>query len=239
MSVLLTGATGFLGMEVLVRLLEQPDTEIVALVRARDRAEASRRIDTVLAQLYELPPATAAERILALPGDVSLPGLGLDPDDRRAVVGRTTEIVHCAASISFALPLEQARSINTEGTRSLLSLAGEIPGLRRVVHVSTAYVGGRHAGTFGEDDLDVGQEFRNSYEQSKFEAEIEVMASDLPLVIARPSIVVGDRLSGWTPTFNVIYWPLRAFARGMLEEVPADPDGVVDVVPVDYVADAL
>jgi thioester reductase-like protein len=239
MTVLLTGATGFLGMEVMVRLLEQPDTEIVALVRARDRDEASRRIGTVLAQLYEHPPATAAERILALPGDVSLPGLGLSPDDHRAVVERTTEIVHCAASISFDLPLEQARSINTEGTRRLLSLAGEIGALRRVVHVSTAYVGGRHAGTFGEDDLDVGQEFRNSYEQSKFEAEIEVMASDLPLVIARPSIVVGDRLSGWTPAFNVIYWPLRAFARGMLEEVPADPDGVVDVVPVDYVADAL
>ena len=65
------------------------------------------------------------------------------------------------------------------------------------------------------------------------------MASDLPLVIARPSIVVGDRYSGWTPAFNVIYWPLRAFARGMLDEVPANPDGVVDVVPVDYVADAL
>jgi long-chain acyl-CoA synthetase len=65
------------------------------------------------------------------------------------------------------------------------------------------------------------------------------MASDLPLVVARPSIVVGDRRSGWTPAFNVIYMPLQAFARGLLDEVPANPDGVVDVVPVDYVADAL
>ena len=170
MSVLVTGATGFLGMEVLVRLLDQPDTEIVALVRARDRDAADRRIAGVLAQLYETPPETAAERIIALPGDVSLPGLGLSDDDRRAAVAHTTEIVHCAASISFELPLDQARLINTEGTRRLLSLAGEIGGLRRLVHVSTAYVGGRHAGTFGEDDLDVGQTFRNSYEQSKFEA---------------------------------------------------------------------
>ncbi len=240
MSVLLTGATGFLGMEVLVRLLDQSDTEIVALVRAPDRAAAARRIDTVLAQLYESPAARGlAGRILALPGDVSSPDLGLRPEDRRALVERTTSIVHCAASISFDLPLEEARAINTVGTRRLLALAGELADLRRVVHVSTAYVGGRHRGTFGEDDLDVGQEFRNSYEQSKFEAEREVMASDLPLVIARPSIVVGDRHSGWTPAFNVIYWPLRAFARGMLDEVPANPDGVIDVVPVDYVADAL
>ena len=130
--------------------------------------------------------------------------------------------------------------INSEPARAqLLALAGELDDLRRLVHVSTAYVGGRHAGTFREDDLDVGQEFRNSYEQSKYEAELEVQASDLPLVVARPSIVVGDRYSGWTPAFNVIYWPLRAFARGMLDEVPANPDGVVDIVPVDYVADAL
>ncbi len=239
MSVLLTGATGFLGMEVLVRLLETPDTEIIALVRAADREQAARRMDSVLAQLYETPPPDAAERITAVPGDVSAPELGLSAADRRALVGATTSIVHCAASISFALPLAEARIINTDGTRRLLSLAGELSDLRRLVHVSTAYVGGRHDGTFGEEDLDVGQAFRNSYEQSKFEAEIEVMASDLPLVIARPSIVVGDRHSGWTPAFNVIYWPLRAFARGMLDEVPANPDGVVDVVPVDYVADAL
>ena len=239
MSVLVTGATGFLGMEVLVRLLEQPDTQIVALVRARDRAAAAQRIETVLAQLYDTPPAGAAERILALPGDVSLPALGLSAADRRTLIDATDAIVHCAASISFELPLDEARTINTEGTRMLLALASEIPDLRRFVHVSTAYVGGRHRGTFGESDLDVGQEFRNSYEQSKFEAELAVMASDLPLVVARPSIVVGDRYSGWTPAFNVIYMPLQAFARGLLDEVPANPDGVVDVVPVDYVADAL
>ena len=62
MSVLLTGATGFLGMEVLVRLLEQPDTEIVALVRARDREAAAARIETVLGQLYENPAAPGARR---------------------------------------------------------------------------------------------------------------------------------------------------------------------------------
>jgi male sterility protein len=64
-------------------------------------------------------------------------------------------------------------------------------------------------------------------------------AADLPLVIARPSIVVGDSRSGWTPAFNPIYWPPRAFSRGLLDHVPADPRGVADIVPIDYVADSI
>ena len=58
-------------------------------------------------------------------------------------------------------------------------------------------------------------------------------------MIARPSIVMGESGSGWTPAFNVLYWPIRAFSRGLFEEVPARPEALVDVVPVDYVADAL
>jgi nucleoside-diphosphate-sugar epimerase len=58
-------------------------------------------------------------------------------------------------------------------------------------------------------------------------------------VIARPSIVMGESGSGWTPAFNVLYWPIRAFSRGLFESVPARPEALVDVVPVDYVADAL
>jgi nucleoside-diphosphate-sugar epimerase len=106
--------------------------------------------------------------------------------------------------------------------------------------VSTAYVSGRHAGSFREHDLDVGQEFRNTYERSKHEAEHRLReAGGLPTVIARPSIVVGHRVSGWTPAFNVIYWPIRAAERGLLQEVPAAPESIVDYVPVDYVADGL
>ncbi|HEX3874607.1 MAG TPA: SDR family oxidoreductase [Solirubrobacteraceae bacterium] len=238
-AVFLTGGTGFLGMEVLVRLLEQPDTEVIALVRAPDQEGADARIRTVLGQLYDTPPADAAGRVRGVPGDVTSADLGLSGDDRRSILANASRIVHCAASISFELPLDQQRAINVEGTKRVLQLASEMPNLTRHVHVSTAYVGGRHRGTFNEGDLDVGQTFRNSYEQSKYESELEVRAADLPIVTARPSIVVGDRYSGWTPAFNVIYWPLRAFARGMLEEVPADPDGIIDVVPIDYVSDAL
>jgi long-chain acyl-CoA synthetase len=237
MTVLLTGATGFLGMEVLVRLLEETDAEIITLVRARDREHATKRIAEVLGQLYDWPPPT--DRIRALPGDIAAPGLGLAAHDRREIVASATSVLNCAASISFELPLGEALEINTAGTVRMMALAAELRELRRIVHVSTAYVAGRHRGVFHEHELDVGQPFRNTYEQSKFQAERELHTDELPLVVARPSIVVGDRHSGWTPAFNVIYWPLRAFARGLLDEVPVDPHGIVDIVPVDYVADAL
>ena len=92
---------------------------------------------------------------------------------------------------------------------------------------------------FAECDLDRGQAFHNSYERSKFEAEQLVRRpAGLPDTILRPSIVVGDRNNGWTAAFNVLYWPLRAFARGLFTAVPAIASAPVDVVSVDYVADA-
>jgi thioester reductase-like protein len=241
-AILLTGATGFLGMDALARLIERDGEKIVVLVRAQDEEGANERLAGVLARLYDEPPAGAA-RVRAVRGDLLEPGLGLSARDHDWLVGAVDRIVHCAASISFELPLEQARGINVGGVARVLELAREIAAggsLRRLVHVSTAYVSGRHAGEFGEQDLDVGQEFRNTYERSKHEAERLLWgAGDLPLAVARPSIVVGHRTSGWTPAFNVRYWPMRAFERGLIEEVPAREDSIVDFVPVDYVTDGI
>jgi long-chain acyl-CoA synthetase len=113
-------------------------------------------------------------------------------------------------------------------------------GLRRFSYISTAYVAGQHRGCFSEDDLERGQRFRNTYEQSKFEAErmVAERRGRLPVTVLRPSIVVGARDSGWTASFNVLYWPLRVFARGGYAALPARGEATVDVVPVDYVADA-
>jgi long-chain acyl-CoA synthetase len=141
------------------------------------------------------------------------------------------------------MPLDEARAINVEGTREVIGFARECKALGRLerfVHVSTAYVAGKFEGTFRERQLDAGQEFRNTYEQTKWEAEHIVReATDLEPAIARPSIVMGEADTGWTPAFNVLYWPLRAFSRGLFQEIPALPSAHVDIVPVDFVADAL
>jgi long-chain acyl-CoA synthetase len=182
--------------------------------------------------------------VTAVAADIERDGLGLTPERRDELAARTSDIVHCAASVSFSLPLDESRQVNVVGTRRLLDFADEAQrrgGLTRFGYVSTAYVAGTHAGEFREDQLDVGQDFRNAYERSKFEAEslVREAAGRLPVQIFRPSIVVGERDSGWTASFNVLYAPLKAFARGALRVLPAHSAAPVDVVPVDYVADAI
>jgi long-chain acyl-CoA synthetase len=213
-------------------------------VRARDRADGRARLARVLRQVFGARASEYERRVTALPGDVTLPRLGLSEREHDRLAGRVDEVVHCAASVAFTLPAAQARAINVEGTARVQELARRAAArgrLRRFVHVSTAYVAGTHQGEFREDDLDVGQDFHNSYEGSKHEAErlVHEGAEGVPTVIARPSIVVGERDTGWTSAFNVLYWPLRAYSRGLYEVVPAAPAGRVDIVPVDYVADGI
>ena len=147
-------------------------------------------------------------------------------------------VIHSAASVAFDLPIEEARAINVEGTQRVLDFAGAVPGLQRVTYVSTAYVAGDRRGTAYEDDRETGA-FRNTYERSKHEAEALVRSSTLPWTIARPSIVVGESTTGWTASFNVLYGPLRAFDAGAYPVLPARRRSPVDVVSIDYVADAV
>ena len=235
-AIILTGATGVVGMELLARLVERGDRDVVVLLRAQDRADAQRRLDATLARLWDVPPPT---RVTAMPADVTQPALGLSRADRREIRSSADRIVHCAAAVGFDQTLPDALAINALGTQRVLELANDLDTLDRVVHVSTAYVAGEHDGLFREQDLAVGQGFRNAYEQSKHLAERLIAGSGLPVAIARPSIVVGDSATGWTPAFSALYLPLRAYARGLLDRVPAVASGVVDVVPLDYVAAAL
>lgn len=242
-GVLLTGATGFLGAQLLIRYLERTDRQVYALVRGASDRDAAARLEQTLLDLFG-PGHPHARRVVAVRGDIARPGLGLGRRRRDALAERVGEIVHCAASVSFAMGLREARAINVQGTARMLELARRAQtrgGLRRFTYVSTAYVAGEHAGCFSEDDLDVGQRFRNAYERSKFEAEtmLERWRGRLPLTVVRPSIVVGERDTGWTSSFNVLYWPLRAFSRGSYVAVPGRGEAPVDVVSVDYVAEAI
>jgi len=230
-------------MALLARYLERTDRTIYALVRARDERHAANRIRQTLHRLFG-PGHPHGGRVVAVPGDLSRAGLGLASRSRVELSERVSEVVHGGADVSFEIGLQEARSVNVQGTQRMLELAEGADargGLRRFTYISTAYVAGDHAGCFSEDDLDVGQRFHNAYENSKFEAELLVAGRSgrLPITVARPSIVVGERGSGWTTSFNVLYWPLRAFARGTYLAVPGRASAPVDVVPVDYVTDAI
>lgn len=227
-DVLLTGATGFVGQELLDRLLARGDRDVHALVRAQDDDGAAARL-----------PSHA--RLNAWAADIEEPGLGLSERSYGELAERVSTVIHCAASVSFSLGLDESRRVNVEGTARVVDFAQRCDELERLSYVSTAYVAGAHEGVFDEDSLDVGQEFRNPYERSKFEAELLLRerAAGLPLQVLRPSIVVGDSRTGWTSSFNVLYPPLRAFAAGAMPALPARRHAPVDVVPVDYVADSV
>ncbi|QEC47992.1 NAD-dependent epimerase/dehydratase family protein [Baekduia soli] len=242
-GLLLTGASGFVGQSLLLRWLRRTDLPATVLVRAADDRAAQARVAGLLEGLGADDAQCA--RIRALAADMT----DFDPADVAARVLATgapiDHVVHSAACVRFDQELEAARAVNVQGTSKMLDVAQRLHAarpLRRYVQVSTAYVSGAHDGSFGEDDRRVGQAFRNTYEQSKLESEELVTrhaAGGLPVQIVRPSIVVGDRESGWTAAFNVLYVPLRALVAGAVAAVPEHDTGVLDVVPVDYVADAI
>jgi long-chain acyl-CoA synthetase len=242
-TVLLTGATGFVGRELLWRLARVPETRILCLIRGRDASYASHRLNDILDKAQPLPlTPQERSRVTVVTGDLTLDRLGLAEPVWDELAAGINRIVHGAASISFHLPLEIARNINVEGTRRIVELAHAAQAhgvLRRFDYISTCFVCGKRRGVVPESDLDGRYGFFNSYEQTKFEAEQLVRSSGLPYCTFRLSIVVGDSRTGYASSFKVMYWPLKILARKMVRIVPADRRGIVDLVPVDYLCEAM
>jgi thioester reductase-like protein len=237
-TIVLTGATGMVGRELLARLARDPAFErVLCLIRPSERESAQARLDAVLAKVDEAPQPG---RLVAIAGDVVQGELGLSAADR-ATLREADRVLHCAASVSFDLPLDESRLINVIGTERMIALARTLPRLARFDAVSTAYVAGKRDDLVHEAELEHARGFHNSYEQSKYESEqlLRRIMHELPIAVHRPSIVVGDSRTGRTGAWKVLYWPLKVIARGFLPVIPYDADCRLDVVPVDFVADAI
>jgi thioester reductase-like protein len=244
-TVLFTGFPGFLGSALLPRTLRRAtDAQAVALVQDRwlERArEELRRIET------EHPEVAGRTRLVV--GDITVPGLGLAPDDAAALHREPLEVFHLAAVYDLSVAPDLAWRVNVEGTRHVVAFAREAAdgaGLVRLQYVSTCYVSGRYPGIFAEDDLELGQPFANHYEHTKHEAErVVVKARDagLPVTIYRPSVVVGDAATGRTQKFDGPYYALQVIARQRgvaFMPLPADPTRVYfNLVPSDFVVDGI
>ncbi len=241
-TLLLSGATGHVGTALLPLLLEDPQLRILALVRARDAAHLAERRETLLGWL---PEDFDGSRLDLVRADLAEPNLGMGPEDLERVEGSATSVLHCAASVRFDMPEDTAIQQNMAATEAMLGLARRLADagrLHRMDHVSTCYVAGDRSGRVLETECDEGQGFRNSYEWSKCQSEKKVrqaQAEGLPVAIHRPSVIVGDSRSGVTRSFNVMYWPLKLYARGWFRSFPGRADCVADIVPVDYVARAM
>ncbi len=238
-GVLLTGATGLVGGELLARLLAAwPEATVYCLIRARDPEHLE---DRRQALLDRVGISHQAGRVVALAGDVMEPGLGLaDP----GLADRIAHVFHAAAATRFDLALADARAMNVESTRRVLDFARRAlraGSLVRMHYVSTAYVAGDRTGVLDESAADAPGPFRNAYEQSKWEAErlVREASGELPATCYRPSIVVGDSRTGATPHFRVLYDPMKWIIYGKTDLLPCHPEVRMDIVPVDYACRAI
>lgn len=236
--ILFTGFPGFIGMRLLPRLLElKPQARIECLVQEKFLDQA-----TAAVKALESGHRHARGRIGLVVGDITARGLGIEAKAAKELRKSLKEAYHLAAVYDLTVSREVGRRINVEGTKNVLEMLEEAPHLDRLHYVSTAYVSGTTHGVFRETDLDVGQGFKNYYEETKFQAEVEVARSRVPRTIYRPGVVVGDSRTGETGKFDGPYFVLRA-----MEKLPSPGlfvrlglgFGTVNVVPIDFVIEAL
>ena len=234
---LVVGGSGFLGQYLVPALAAQyPDQTIHTLARGQHRT-----IDDGQAQCSRSASARS-EAIIC--GDICCPDLGLQ-DKYFELCDEVTDVYHLAANTQFSADKMAVHRINVEGTRNVIKFVQEANRRKRqdcrLHFVSTAYVCGRHAGVFYEDDLTKGQLHNNDYEESKFLAEslVRAAASDIPATVYRPSIIVGASIDGWSNKFGGFYDIVSWLQRGWLKSFPAPPEAQIDIITADYVAAAI
>lgn len=317
--VLLTGATGFLGQAVLERLLsEHPQTRILLLIRSRAGTTAHTRLRRLLSKPVFNPWRESVgsdevhritdERVSVIEADISHEVPEIPPD--------VTAVIHCASTVSFDPPIDEAFRTNVQGTVNLYEGVRRSGGSPHLVHVSTAYVAGTQRGMIPETSLEHGVDWRveldaalaarddverasrspvtlrqarkdaldehrkagslatatateerrremvterlvdhggmrarslgwpDVYTLTKALGErvAEEAGTEFPLSVVRPAIVesaLEHPYPGWIDGFKMADPLILAYGRGILPEFPGIPDGIVDIVPVDLVANAL
>ncbi|KLO25983.1 short-chain dehydrogenase [Mycolicibacter heraklionensis] len=234
MRYVVTGGTGFIGRRAVSRLLEtRPDAQVWVLVR---RASLGRF------EALASPHGQAwGERVKPLVGDLTAENLGLN-DTVLAELGDIDHVLHCAAIYDITAGAAEQQAANVEGTRAVIGLAKRLDAT--LSHVSSIAVAGNYAGEFTEDDFDIGQELPTPYHQTKFEAEALVRSTPgLRYRVYRPAVVVGDSRTGEMDKVDGPYYffPLLAKLAALprLTPMALPHTGRTNVVPVDYVADAL
>jgi thioester reductase-like protein len=239
--VFLTGATGVIGSELVAQLLQQPDREIYALMRAASPSHLETRRRELLG--FCAADVTAGQRLHAVAGDISKTHLGLDEDLIRNLTDRVTRIIHCAGNVRLNQDLDAARRNAVEPARLILDLARRCPRLEKIDVVSTIGVCGTMRGLIPERQLTEPRAFRNNYEASKAEAEelyYDSMEEGIPLTVHRPSMVVGHSRTGRVRQFQVFYHLCEFLSGRRSFGLVVDPgQTTLDLVPVDWVAETI
>jgi NAD(P)-dependent dehydrogenase (short-subunit alcohol dehydrogenase family) len=235
MNYFVTGATGFIGRNLVRRLLKRDGT-VYALVRAGSRG-----------RLEELRTSFGPDgaRVVPIAGDLAAPGLGVSEEDLLTLRGDVDHFFHLAAIYDMTAGVEAQEVANVEGTRHAVELAGAIEA--GCFHqISSIAVAGLYKGEWREDMFDEAQHLdTHPYFRTKHESERVVREeSARPWRVYRPGIVVGDSRTGEIDKVDGPYYAFKLLqqARRVLPTwLPAIgiEGGEINIVPVDYVADAI
>lgn len=248
----LTGATGLLGSYLLKDLLRK-DIPVVALIRSSRRESAQQRIEGILRR-FENQLGRSLPRPVIMESDLHKPELGLNKSQIHWISEHVDSVLHNAASLTFVQEENgEPYASNVKGMQHVLQLC-QSANIRKFHHVSTCYVCGLRKGVIMESELDEGQECGNDYEKSKIEAEKMVRSCRHidSLTVFRPAIIVGDRHTGYTPTFHGFYAPIKIilpFAKPEETELDGfvnysnmlgmNPQDRKNFVPVDWISQLM
>jgi thioester reductase-like protein len=244
MAIFLTGSTGYIGAHVAANLLRDYGAALNVLVRARDVSEAEGRLWQALQLHLEFPQfhEFLQTRVRIFRGDLTEPGFGLGRDEYDRLVHTTDSVIHCAASLNRKSE-KSCLNVNLRGTLAVLTLARQAEhyhGLRRFSQVSTVAVAGKRQNEVVTEDKSIDWE-RSDYDPyartKKFcEHMMRVLLPETPTTIFRPSIVLGDSRYAETTQFDMV--KAFVFLAG-LPALPFRPTDKIDIVNVDFVAEAI
>jgi thioester reductase-like protein len=243
-AILVTGSTGYIGAHIAANLLAHHSERLNLLVRARDEQEARERLWRSLQLHMEFREFESHldSRMCVFLGDITSVQFGLGDDLYAQLVSSTDSVIHCAASLNRKSE-KSCLNVNLRGTLEVVKLAmraRDQHGLRRFTHVSTVAVAGQRSNEVVDEDtaIDWSRSDYDPYARTKKFCEhmVRELLPDVPRTIFRPSIVLGDSRRPETNQFEMV----RAFVfLAGLPVLPFRPGDRIDIVPVDFVADAV
>jgi thioester reductase-like protein len=233
--VLLTGFPSFSARRMCEALVSSGHSLVHAVVRPKFATEATLALDAL--------PLSQRSRVNLIEGDAAAMDFGLSGAEFAALGAEVDRIHHCAQVSYLGVDRKTAEQVNVGGAREALEFAESCRGLKALVFHSTAHVSGDHTGRVLEEDLNLGQSFRNVVEETKARAEKLMRAAmpRVPIVVLRPSIVVGDSETGEVDRFDGLYLLILLIVTSPPDfalPLPGRGDTLLNIVPVDFVIQA-
>ncbi len=235
MHYFVTGATGFIGKRLVRKLLERKGAVVHFLLRQESTAK--------VAELREYWGASEATAIPVF-GDLTQTKLGVAAEDLKKLKGRVDHLFHLAAVYDLSADEESQMQVNVEGTRNTVDFAKAIAAAH-FHHVSSIAAAGLYEGVFREDMFDEAENIDHPYFMTKHESEKVVRKeAKMPWTVYRPAMVVGDSRTGEMDKIDGPYYFFKLIQRMRQLLPPWLPTvglegGRINIVPVDYVVDAL